>query len=635
MSFPRFAFNNVRRNARAYFAYFLSSAFMVLIFFSFAAFAYHPEIKQIPMGKMTSAFMMVAQYVIFLFAVFFVLYSISMFLKSRNREFGILLILGAQPSQINRLTFLENLIIGAGSIVTGVAGGLLLFKLFMLLGTKMMDMRELPFYWPKSAILLTVVTFIILFVCVSWFTLLFIRKSKVLELLQGNQRPKKEPRASILWSLIGLVLLAVGWMSLYVGQLSPNRIIMAAVTGIAGTYFFYSQLSVFVVRLLKRSRKFTWRGTNLVWVSEMAYKIKDNARILFLVTVVTSIACMSGSGVIGMIQTNQEDYVDNPFVLKYFSLNDSYTDGDLNEIDKQLNKIGVHYRKIKLETVYKRTDHAVNVQVISASIFNELTAPLNLSVNTAVDGEEAIWIDNAKKPKSTNISRLDKVTLESGQVLSVAEKVESRSISSFGFTANMLVVSDEKFYDIKGTSEAEIMIVYHVPEWNGQPPRAEGLEAEFGSKLEKWFKEKSHSANYLSTRIQSYLGGKQVYSLFAFIGLFVAFIFSVSSASFLYFKLYTELASESKMYQGLSKVGLSTSEMRTSSTLQIALLFFVPILVSFIQTLVVIQPILETMFIFTVYKPALIAFAAFLFAQTVYFFLVRWRYLHRIRKMMV
>lgn len=41
MNFPQFAFNNVRRNSRAYFAFFLSSAFMVMIFFSYSVFIYH------------------------------------------------------------------------------------------------------------------------------------------------------------------------------------------------------------------------------------------------------------------------------------------------------------------------------------------------------------------------------------------------------------------------------------------------------------------------------------------------------------------------------------------------------------------------------------------------------------------
>ena len=33
VSFPQFAFNNVRRNARQYFAYLLSGSFMVMIFY--------------------------------------------------------------------------------------------------------------------------------------------------------------------------------------------------------------------------------------------------------------------------------------------------------------------------------------------------------------------------------------------------------------------------------------------------------------------------------------------------------------------------------------------------------------------------------------------------------------------------
>ena len=42
MTFRRFAFNNVVRNKRLYAAYFLSSMFTVMVFFTFAIFAFHP-----------------------------------------------------------------------------------------------------------------------------------------------------------------------------------------------------------------------------------------------------------------------------------------------------------------------------------------------------------------------------------------------------------------------------------------------------------------------------------------------------------------------------------------------------------------------------------------------------------------
>lgn len=637
MSFFQFAFNNVKRNSRAYVAYFLSSAFMVMVFFSFAVFINHPRIEQIPMGKLTSMIMQIAEYVIFLFAIFFVIYSISVFLKSRQREFGILLILGAKTSQLNRLIFLENMLIGAVSIFTGIAGGLLLSKLFLLFSAKMLGMRELTFYWPTSALLLTIISFVILFGCISLFTLLFIRKSKISEMLQGNQKPKKEPRQSTLLSWITIVLLAIGWVSLHSENLSPIRIFIAAATGIAGTYLFFSQLSVLMIDVLKRNRKFTWRSINLVWISEMGYKIKDNARILFLVTVMTSIACMSVSVVLAMDQSNKEDYMRNPFALKYYNLHHQYAEYDLNEINRQLNGAGVNYQQMKVETSSIHTNHHLfpSIEVISTSHFKKIQDPMNFSVKKVSDNDEAVLVHNTTK----SVKVINKIVLDSGKPLSITEVVKSNSLIFLGFTnTSLLVVSDETYEQIRDEIGTNIIFLYFIPEWNGQLPEAGDRETIIGGNLNKWFEEslqEHQTSNFLSTRIKDYLGTKQGASLFGFIGIFFTFIFSVASASFLYFKMYTELASDKNMYHALSKVGLSAGEMRTSITLQFFLLFFIPILVSVLQTFVVLSPILKYMYVYDVNKPVLITAAVFLVIQSIYFFIVRSRYLYRLRKIMV
>lgn len=316
MSFPQFAFNNVRRGARTYAAFFLSSAFMVMIFFSYSVFMFHPGVTAVEMGANTAAGMKIASYIVFIFAFFFVMYSISAFLKLRNLEFGLLTILGARPGQINRLILMENMLIGGLSIVCGLAGGLLLSKLFLLLGTAVIGLDSLPFYWPARALITTTAAFVTLFLVNSIFTLVLIRRNQVLELLKGSVKPKKEPKASFLLSLLGLALLGAGATAIH-GQMSSRSLLIAAVTGIAGTYLFYSQLSVLGLRLLKNSRKRSWRGTNLVWISEMGYKLKDNARILFLVTIVISLASMAASFLLSMNQANRASYLSNPFAVSY------------------------------------------------------------------------------------------------------------------------------------------------------------------------------------------------------------------------------------------------------------------------------------------------------------------------------
>lgn len=502
MSFPQFVFNNVRRNARAYIAYFLSSTFMVMVFFAYSVFIYHPGIANNELGPTATMSMQISAYIVYVFAFFFVLCSIGSFLKSRNLEFGIVSVLCARPNQIIKLIFLENMLIGIVAIVTGIAGGMLLSELFLLFSTKMMGIGGFPFYWPIKAMLVTSFSFVSLFLAISIFTLLFIRKNKVLDLLQGNVKPRKQPKVSLFLSLLGAVLLAIGFYALRM-ELSPFAIVLAAAAGVTGTYFFYSQLSVFFLRLIQRSRRPTWRGTRLLWISRMSYNLRDNSRMLFLITVVTALASM-GAGVVLSI----------------------------NQAGKEL-------------------------------------APL------------------VEQPAVS---------------LYVKESVTTESIEFI----------------------SSIIPVLNVPEtWMEMIRVAESAEE---GKSEEMLDLTSRAANYWLL--------KQSTAMLSFVSIFVALIFSIASASFLYFKLHSELSADIRTYRALFKMGISPDEMWASATKQIAILFYIPIVVAAIQSLVVIGPILQ-MGIMDVLKPVLITFSAYLILQSVLFIIVKSRYIRSVRKMMV
>ncbi len=66
-----------------------------------------------------------AQSIIYVFTFFFILYSMGMFLKTRKRELGILMMLGMTKYQLKRLIFFENIMIGIGAIIFGILSGML------------------------------------------------------------------------------------------------------------------------------------------------------------------------------------------------------------------------------------------------------------------------------------------------------------------------------------------------------------------------------------------------------------------------------------------------------------------------------------------------------------------------------
>lgn len=174
--------------------------------FSFTVTAYHPRLQSVqsfqerdPLMNLAST----AQLVIVMFSFFFLLYSIGTFLNVRKQQFGILTILGISQRQLKRLLFTENMMIGILSIFIGIQGGLVFSNFFLLVTSKLTSAKGLYLYWPTEAIIVTTVTFIILFLIVSTFTPMFIRTRKTAHLIKGNKKmpAEKDHLYSSLYSL--------------------------------------------------------------------------------------------------------------------------------------------------------------------------------------------------------------------------------------------------------------------------------------------------------------------------------------------------------------------------------------------------------------------------------------------------
>src|SRR5690625_3748053 len=175
MTFRQFAMNNVLRNKRIYAAYFLASIFSVMVFFTFSIFASHPELTGDNMVSCVSFGMNVAAGIIYVFSFFFVLYSMSSFLQSRKKEFGLLMMQGMSMKQIRSMVFLENMFIGFLATIGGIGLGLVFAKAILLLAENILIIEyELPFYIPTQSILLTLGCFMVLFFLISLFVFFFL-----------------------------------------------------------------------------------------------------------------------------------------------------------------------------------------------------------------------------------------------------------------------------------------------------------------------------------------------------------------------------------------------------------------------------------------------------------------------------
>src|SRR5690606_11288671 len=115
----------------------------------------------------------------------------------------------------------------------------------------------LVFYMPVKAMVFTGVLFLILFGGLAAFTSVLLKKDQIANLLRAEEQPKEEPRASLLRSLLALILVGLGYSAVFRFAILQefNLPLLAAGVGfvIWGTYFLFTQLSVYTLKKIKKT----------------------------------------------------------------------------------------------------------------------------------------------------------------------------------------------------------------------------------------------------------------------------------------------------------------------------------------------------------------------------------------------
>lgn len=188
MTFRQFAYRNVVRNRRIYAAFFMASVFSVMVFFLYSMLLFHPAIEDRFVQEFAVLGMGIAELILYVFTVFFLFYSMRAFLQARSKEFGVLLHLGMEKRQLNRLIFMETMLIGVGSIGMGTGLGFVFSKFFFMIVREIVMLPTLPLYLSWQPFALTIGAFLSLFILISFIAPVFIKTGKVIDLIRGKMK---------------------------------------------------------------------------------------------------------------------------------------------------------------------------------------------------------------------------------------------------------------------------------------------------------------------------------------------------------------------------------------------------------------------------------------------------------------
>jgi putative ABC transport system permease protein len=647
MTFRQFAFNNVIRNKRVYIGHFLSSTFAVIIFFTFGLIANHPalagNITEISstMNKLGKGTFQVSQYIIYIFSMFFILYSVSSFLKKRKKEFGILMMLGLSPRQFNRLVFFENIIIGVSATIVGIGVGLIFSKLILLISASVLTLdKGLPFYFPNKAIATTAIAFMVLFILISLFTAKTIKVSKLVELIKAEDMPKPAPKASIWLGVLALLLIGSGYgvifyFAMIMKEMNTNDMFTMIGIGVglvvAGTYFLFTQLSVFILKEIKQNEVLFFKKTNILSISELIYRIKDNAITFFLVAVISAVAftAIGTSAAVGDVILSQ---VDPTYAIKYESNEGNKLEkAHVSEIKSELHSAEIAYTLIATNRQILDNGH----HIMKLSDYNKYAEKLNYQTIELTDETEAFEIAGLRKEEAQK--KASSVELNHGGHSTTVEINFVKTNKYYQEYFPITVIQDTlytKFEQIPNSDDSVHQPESHyygfiIKDWKETQSVSEKLLKSFDYKPGK----SNYYVSFLSLQWQMM---NQLNGIFSILTVLVGIVFFVFASSFLYFRLFTDLEKDQEKYQMLTKLGLSKQELTSTVTREMALLFFLPFIVAVVHSSVAFvalqQLVARTVGPISLVHNSIIVLGSFLIFHCIYFFIMRRSYLKQLNR---
>ncbi|MCY7874154.1 FtsX-like permease family protein [Bacillus spizizenii] len=578
---------NILGNLQRYVAYFLSCVFAVSVFFVFTSFIFHPDVNEdnVYGGSLVKTCLSAALVVIIVFCIFFISYSNSAFSQARKKEFGLLTLFGTSKQQLRKMIYYEQSLISLAAIAAGIGAGLLFSKLFFMIMTWMLSVKvPISFVIVPKAFVMTAAGFLILFQTLLILSLARIRKLEIIELIKAAQKPKSLPAYSKWLTVLSLLCLAGGYfLSATANAIDMVfRVFPILILVLIGTYFFFTQSSVAFFRMLYRKKHSFYKGTNIIVRSNMIFRLKDHARMLFLTSVITAVI-LTATGVIYMFYADLEKQEEQSIpqsvawvekdassfqVMKPETAENTLKKADA-DIKYKVNATGI---PVTFQSDSPYGNRKAKALLISEKIYNQVAKEKGFPVIHLQENEAFINVPFQMMVKDT-FGEGEKAAfhMKSGKTLSyIMKKQQNKGIlMSVEGVSRLLVVSEKSFDSL--TQEVPLkdqmrVVGYELEHWQETVDVSEKL----GNMVPK-----EHISDF-QTRAPSYQIVKQGVALMLFIGLFVSVLFFIVQGSMLYLRMFTEIEDTRVQVLALKRMGITDKEIHSILGRQIGFLFFIP-----------------------------------------------------------
>lgn len=595
--YPKLAATTIKKNGKVYIPYILTCIGSIAMFYIIQSISINTGLDIMNGGKQLKMLLNLGKWVIGIFSVIFLLYTNSFLIKRRKKELGLYNILGMEKKHISKLMLYETLIIAVLTLVSGIAIGALLSKFMFLLLLKILNFDvTLKFYISKESILSTMLLFISIYAVMLLNNLRQIHLSNPVELLKGGNAGEREPKTKWILTLIGVVSLGAGY---YIAVTTENPLsalnlfFIAVLLVIVGTYALFTAGSIAILKALKKNKNFYYKSRNFINVSNMIYRMKQNAVGLANI-------CILSTAILVVLSTTVSLYIGMDDILK----------------TRYPDDIMISISEVQPENIEK-VNSIIETEMQKSGLTKTGALKHGYISEIAMQEDNKFIVANREESSITNMNILlfitaddynqlegKSVQLEQGEVLICADNntLQGNSVEIFNKQFNIKgYIEDLKIKrEMENIVNGYYIIVSDIDSINEIKVAAgdeeKGINYYYGLDVEGSMEEQLELTNAIQSSlnnnsIKSSVEGiatarESFFSIYGglfFIGLFLGLLFIMATVLIIYYKQISEGYDDKERFEIMQKVGMDKREVKKSINSQILMVFFLPLVMAVIH----------------------------------------------------
>lgn len=659
--YPKLAARSIKNNRQFYLPYILTVIGTCAAMYILYALNFDPGFDQLGAGTTNGQayvqfFMQLGIVMVSLFCFIFLVYTNSFLMKRRTKELGLYNVLGMGKKNIAGILVFESLYIAVIGIVLGLALGVLLHKLMMLL---LYWLMRLPAPFGFAIQVKAMVNTSVFFVVIIFLTLLLnlwrVGRSKPVELLRGGNVGEKEPRINWLVVVIGVLTLGGGYFIAVWVKDSVMAIafyFVAVFLVIIGTYCLFTSLSILALKALKKNKRYYYKSKHFISVSGMLYRMKRNGVGLANICIIATMVMVMISGTLSLyLGCDEVVRLNTPTDIvvqgrHYYH----YTTDENGEIDPEqtvpINPEALNNYVLELfaeagaepTSGYQIEDLDVNTEVITKNGTHVSTEFYIITADTyaAITGEEAPVLgkgealavlsvpganDQLREGFSFQEYDLDgNLTGNPGPEFTIVGECEN-ILNNIVRTDALLAAGEENYVlmVVDGTETLDEIgktTVTGIYYWEGRYNFATLSDAEQNALYDAFWAE-NHDFSAADCGYVAYFRTdtrvdveSDIFGLaggFLFLGVFLGLVFMMAAVLIIYYKQVSEGYEDQRRFDIMRKVGLSRREARRSIRSQILTVFFLPLIVAAVHIAFDFKLVLQLLTLFALRNTTLTA----------------------------